>query len=365
MDDLNIIPGKLTIDDIQRLSENDIQIALDSSCWGKITEAQEFVKKIVDKNQTVYGINTGFGLLANTSIPINDLISLQRRILLSHAAGIGELLPDDIVKLILLFKINSLARGYSGIRRVVIETLVQFFNHGIYPCIPAKGSVGASGDLAPLSHMSLPLMGEGTVRYKGQIITGKAGLQLIGMNPIELAPKEGLALINGTHVSTAIAFFHCLKAQELLSASLAIGALTVDAALGCDTAFQPQIHEVRGQVGQIEVARVLLEYLTGSEIRASHENCERVQDPYCLRCMPEVIGASLDNIRHVEKILMIEVNAVTGASFLIFTEIDSVFSGGNFHAEPVAQAADLLAIALSEVGAIAERRNCAFSRSKL
>lgn len=355
MDDLNIIPGKLTIDDIQRLSENDIQIALDSSCWGKITEAQEFVKKIVDKNQTVYGINTGFGLLANTSIPINDLISLQRRILLSHAAGIGELLPDDIVKLILLFKINSLARGYSGIRRVVIETLVQFFNHGIYPCIPAKGSVGASGDLAPLSHMSLPLMGEGTVRYKGQIITGKAGLQLIGMNPIELAPKEGLALINGTHVSTAIAFFHCLKAQELLSASLAIGALTVDAALGCDTAFQPQIHEVRGQVGQIEVARVLLEYLTGSEIRASHENCERVQDPYCLRCMPQVIGASLDNIRHVEKILMIEVNAVTDNP-LIFTEIDSVFSGGNFHAEPVAQAADLLAIALSEVGAIAERR---------
>jgi histidine ammonia-lyase len=355
MDDLNIIPGKLTIDDIERLSENDIQIALDSSCWGKITEAQEFVKKIVDKNQTVYGINTGFGLLANTSIPINDLISLQRRILLSHAAGIGDLLPDEIVKLILLFKINSLARGYSGIRRVVIETLVQFYNHGIYPCIPAKGSVGASGDLAPLSHMSLPLIGEGTVRYKGQIITGKAGLKLIGMSPIELAPKEGLALINGTQVSTAIAFFHCLKAQELLSASLAIGALTVDAALGCDTAFQPQIHEVRGQVGQIEVARVLLEYLTGSEIRTSHENCERVQDPYCLRCMPQVIGASLDNIRHVEKILMIEVNAVTDNP-LIFTEIDSVFSGGNFHAEPVAQAADLLAIALSEVGAIAERR---------
>lgn len=355
MPSLCFTPGKLTINDVRHQSEQNSTISLDASCWEKVAAAENFVKKVVEKNQTVYGINTGFGLLANTTIPPSDLVTLQRRILLSHAAGIGELLPDDIVKLILLFKINSLARGYSGIRRLIIETLIKFYNHGVYPCVPGKGSVGASGDLAPLAHLSLPLLGEGTARYQGQIISGLEALKIINQEPLELAPKEGLALINGTQVSTAIAFYHLLQAQQLISASLAIGALTVDAALGCDTAFNAQIHEVRGQLGQIQTAKVLREFLEGSEIRASHVNCKKVQDPYCLRCQPQVIGASLDNFRHVEKILMIEVNAVTDNP-LIFTDIDGIFSGGNFHAEPVAQAADLLAIALSEVGAIAERR---------
>ena len=355
MNAFNFIPGKLCTHDIRLLSEQISTISLDPSCWEKVIEAEQYVTKIVDKNKTVYGINTGFGLLANTSIPSSDLATLQRRIVLSHAAGIGELLPDAIVKLILLFKINSLARGYSGVRRKVIEMLITFYNHGIYPCIPAKGSVGASGDLAPLAHLSLPLIGEGTVRFKGKIISAAEALKLIDQAPIELAPKEGLALINGTQVSTAIAFYHLMQAQTLLVASLAIGALSVDAAAGCDTAFQPQIHAVRGQEGQIQVAKVLLDYLVGSEIRASHLDCKRVQDPYCLRCQPQVVGASLDNFRHVENILLKEVNAVTDNP-LIFTDIDSIFSGGNFHAEPVAQAADLLAIALSEVGAIAERR---------
>ncbi len=352
---LNFIPGKLSIKDVRLSLAHDTRLSLDASCWKKIEAAEEFVNKIVARNQTVYGINTGFGLLANTSIPAADLKTLQRRILLSHAAGLGECLPDDCVKLILLFKINSLARGYSGIRRVVIETLVKFYNQGIYPCIPAKGSVGASGDLAPLAHLCLPLIGEGTARYQGKIISGVEAMQLIGLAPLELAPKEGLALINGTQVSTGIAFYHLLHAQKLLTASLAIGALTVDAALGCDTAFNPQIHEVRGQAGQIQVAKVLHDYLVGSEIRESHVACAKVQDPYCLRCQPQVVGASLDNFRHVEKILLIEANAVTDNP-LIFTDTDSIYSGGNFHAEPVAQAADLLAIALSEVGAIAERR---------
>lgn len=352
---LTFTPGKLTTDDIRNLSQSTIQIELDPSCWIKISEAELFVKKIISDKKTVYGINTGFGLLANTSISSADLKTLQHRILLSHAAGMGELLSDEIVKLILLFKINSLARGFSGVRPLIIETLIEFYNKGIYPCIPCKGSVGASGDLAPLAHLSLPLTGEGTVRYQGEILSGTEALGLIGKQPLELDPKEGLALINGTQVSTAIAFYYLLQAQKLLSASVVISALSVDAAMGCDTAFHPRIHEARGQDGQILVAKVLRELLADSDIRKSHVDCARVQDPYCLRCQPQVVGASLDNIRHVESVLLKEANAVTDNP-LIFTDIDSIFSGGNFHAEPVAQAADILAIALSEAGAIAERR---------
>ncbi|WP_165475052.1 histidine ammonia-lyase [Legionella yabuuchiae] len=355
MNAMPIVPGKITSNQIRALISNVSPISLDSGCWEKVAKSEQFVKHIIQQDRTVYGINTGFGLLANTSISLEDLTTLQRRILLSHAAGMGELLPDEIVKLILLLKINSLARGFSGVRAIIIETLVKFYNAGIYPCIPAKGSVGASGDLAPLAHLSLPLVGEGTARYQGKIISGCEALKLISQEPFELAPKEGLALINGTQVSTAIAYYYLLEAQVLLAASVAISALSVDAALGCDTAFYPEIHAARGQEGQIQVARVLLNYLKGSDIRQSHMNCDRVQDPYCLRCQPQVVGASLDNMRFVETILTREANAATDNP-LIFTEIDQIYSGGNFHAEPVAQGADILAIALSEVGAIAERR---------
>jgi len=355
MDSFSFSPGKLQTQDVRFLSEQISCITVDHACWEKVSAAEQYVTKIVEQNQKVYGINTGFGLLANTSISHTDLATLQKRILLSHAAGVGELLPDAIVQLILLFKINSLARGYSGVRRIIIEMLIQFYNQGIYPCIPSKGSVGASGDLAPLAHLCLPLIGEGTARFNGEIISATEALHLIDAAPLELAPKEGLALINGTQVSTAIAFYHLLQAQTLLSASIVIGALSVDAAAGCDTAFHAQIHAIRGQEGQIQVAKILYDYLADSEIRASHKDCDRVQDPYCLRCQPQVIGASLDNFKHVENILIRETNAVTDNP-LIFTDIDSIFSGGNFHAEPVAQAADLLAIALSEIGAIAERR---------
>ncbi|GGI85275.1 histidine ammonia-lyase [Legionella impletisoli] len=355
MNTLQITPGNLTAKLIRQLFTTSTSISLEPSCWERVLSAELLVKSIIQKKQMVYGINTGFGLLANTSIPFSDLTTLQRRILLSHAAGMGELLPDDLVKLILLFKINSLARGFSGVRAIIIETLIKFYNEEIYPCVPSKGSVGASGDLAPLAHLCLPLIGEGTARYKGEIISGVEALKLISQKPLELAPKEGLALINGTQVSTAIAYYYLLKAQTLISASVIIGALSVDAAEGCDTAFYPQIHEARGQTGQIQVAKTLLSYLQGSEIRQSHLDCTRVQDPYCLRCQPQVVGASLDNVRHVETILTKEANAATDNP-LIFTEIDKIYSGGNFHAEPVAQASDLLAIALSEVGAIAERR---------
>lgn len=348
-------PGNLTPEMIRTLHGNHHHLELDKSCWTKIKASEGFVNHIIETEQTVYGINTGFGLLANTSISPKDLKVLQRKILLSHAAGTGELLSDEIVKLILLFKINGLARGFSGVRPVIIETLLQFYNHEIYPCVPGKGSVGASGDLAPLAHLCLPLIGEGEARYQGQVISGLDALKLIKQDPLELAPKEGLALINGTQVSTAIAYNHLLETQNLFHAGLTIAALSVDAAQGCDTAFRPEIHEARGQKGQMDVAASLLERLAGSEIRQSHIDCTRVQDPYCLRCQPQVLGACLDNLRHIEKILHIEANAVTDNP-LIFTEKDLICSGGNFHAEPVAQAADLMAIVLAEIGALSERK---------
>ncbi|MDP1615471.1 MAG: histidine ammonia-lyase, partial [Methylococcales bacterium] len=293
--------------------------------------------------------------MASTKIDSHQLEILQRHILLSHAAGVGCLLSDDITKLILILKINSLGRGYSGVRRLIIETLIQFYNHELYPCIPSKGSVGASGDLAPLAHLALPLIGEGTVRYQGNIIPSQEALRLIHQTPITLAPKEGLALLNGTQVSCGIALYHLFQAQELFNASIITGALSVDAAQGSITPFHPLIHEVRGHTGQILVAKKLSALLDKSEILESHKHCKTVQDPYCLRCQPQVLGACLDNIKHVANILEIEANAVSDNP-LVFSQQELILSGGNFHAEPVAQAADLLAIALSEVGAIAERR---------
>jgi histidine ammonia-lyase len=351
-----ITPGKLFFKTICELINSDIQIALDTTCFAAIADSQKFVDTLVNTDQPVYGINTGVGLLANIHISENDLSNMQRNILLSHAAGVGENLPDEIVKLTLLLKINTLARGYSGVRPLLIETLMKFYNHGIYPCIPAKGSVGASGDLAPLAHLCLPLIGEGLVRHKNQIISAKEALKLIGIEEaITLAPKEGLALINGTQISTAIALYYLTKIQTLLSAAVAIGALTVDAALGSDTPFDEKIHEIRGQHGQIKVAATLRKLLAGSDIRHPLKKCKRVQDPYCLRCQPQVLGSSLDNLLHAETILTREANAVTDNP-LIFTEDKEVLSGGNFHAEPVAQVADLMAIALAEIGALSERR---------
>ena len=348
-------PGELTLADIYHLLTHKIDIVLEENAWKSIEGSEKFVREIIGANITVYGINTGFGLLANTKIDSDELELLQRRILLSHATGVGEILSNDITKLILLLKINSLARGYSGVRREIIETLIQFYNHEIYPCIPCKGSVGASGDLAPLAHLALPLIGEGRVSYRGNIITGKEALACIDLVPIQLAPKEGLALLNGTQVSCGIALYHLFQAHALLNASIVIGAMTVDAAQGSNIPFQPLIHEVRGHVGQIIIAQRLSQLLAKSEIMSAHQECNRVQDPYSLRCQPQVLGACLDSFKHVAQILTIEANAVSDNP-LIFSEEKLVMSGGNFHAEPIAQVADFLAIALSEIGAIAERR---------
>jgi histidine ammonia-lyase len=348
-------PGALGLKELHQLFSGSYKLVLAEAAWKKITASRQVIDKIIAEHKTAYGINTGFGLLAHTRIDEHDLATLQRRILLSHATGVGELLADEIVKLILLLKINTLARGYSGVRPLVIETLLRFYNEGIYPCIPAKGSVGASGDLAPLAHLSLPLIGEGCVRYQDKISPAAEVLKKLGIQPIALASKEGLALINGTQVSAGIALAHLFAAQKLFAAAATIGALSVDAAQGSVTPFNAKIHEVRGQLGQIKVAEFLRAQLKDSEILSSHQHCERVQDPYSLRCLPQVLGACLDNFAYVATILTREASAVSDNP-LVFIEDDAVYSGGNFHAEPVAQVADLLAIALAEVGAFSERR---------
>ena len=304
--------------------------------------------------QVVYGINTGFGLLANTRIKPEELELLQKSIVLSHAAGTGELMDDSTVRLMMTLKINALARGFSGIRLDVIKMLIALVNAQVYPCVPKKGSVGASGDLAPLAHMSMPLIGEGHVRYQGEVISGAAGLKIAGLEPVNLAPKEGLALLNGTQASTALALEGLFHTENLFHAAITAGAMSVEAAVGSRVPFDARIHEARGQKGQINVASAFRELLEEtSEIGDSHLECDKVQDPYSLRCQPQVMGACWDQMQHASGILVTEANGVTDNP-LVFNE--DIISGGNFHAEPVAFAADNLALVIAEIGALSERR---------
>ncbi|MBE8596897.1 histidine ammonia-lyase [Xenorhabdus sp. BG5] len=356
MKNITIHPGKMTLEELRHVYQHPVHISLDEHCFPAIESSVACVNRIISENKTAYGINTGFGLLANTRIAEQDLEELQRSIVLSHAAGVGEPLPDEIVRLIMVLKINSLARGYSGIRLDVIQGLVALVNAEVYPCIPSKGSVGASGDLAPLAHMSLLLLGEGKARYRGEWLPAKVALKKAGLEPMCLVAKEGLALLNGTQVSTAFALKGLFAAEDLLASAIVCGAMSVEAALGSRKPFDARIHEVRGQKGQIDVAALYrLALGEQSEICASHQNCPKVQDPYSLRCQPQVMGACLAQIRHAADIIMVEANAVSDNP-LVFTEEDEVISGGNFHAEPVAMASDNLAIALAEMGSLSERR---------
>lgn len=352
---LTLVPGKLTINDLKKLLDESTTLALDSNCYDAINKSEKVVSNIIASGKTVYGINTGFGSLANTRINDNDLETLQRSIVLSHAAGTGELLSDKAVRLILALKINSLARGYSGVRLQTIEALIHLFNEKMYPCIPSQGSVGASGDLAPLAHLCTVLLGEGTVRYQGKIISATDALKTINLEPLTLGPKEGLALLNGTQASTALALLGLFATENLFAAGITTGALTVDAALGSSKPFDERIQAVRGHTSQITVAKMLRELLAGSEITASHVNCHKVQDPYCLRCQPQVMGACLTNIDFVREVLLTEANAVSDNP-LVFADENEIISGGNFHAEPVAMAADTLALSIAEIGALSERR---------
>ncbi|SMC82185.1 histidine ammonia-lyase [Desulfocicer vacuolatum DSM 3385] len=352
---LTIEPGKLTLNQLRRVMAQPVQVSLAPQCIPNIEQSVKTVSDVVEQGRVIYGINTGFGLLANTLIPHDELEHLQRSIVLSHAAGIGDYMDNATVRLMMILKINSLARGYSGTRLEVINALIELINHGVYPCVPQKGSVGASGDLAPLAHMSAVLIGEGEAFYQGQQIPGKKGLEIAGLDPIALGPKEGLALLNGTQASTAFALDGLFATENLFAAALVTGGLSVEAALASRRPFEAMIHEVRGHAGQIDTAANYRRLLDQSDIGTSHANCESVQDPYSLRCQPQVMGACLDQIRHAADTLAIEANAVSDNP-LVFSDSCDIISGGNFHAEPVAMAADNLALAISEIGALSERR---------
>lgn len=348
-------PGDLNLQSLRQALTEKKPCVLDPACIPKIEAAQAVIQQILREKKTVYGINTGFGALANQTISADKLKQLQRNIVLSHACGSGELLADDIVALILLLKINNLAQGYSGVRQELIDALCALYNARVYPCIPAKGSVGASGDLAPLAHLALPLIGEGEVRYQGKVLSAVEGLAIAGIAPLDLAPKEGLALLNGLQVSAALCMHAFFRSEWLFEAAILAGSLSVDAACGSDIPFDNRIHAARGHQTQIDVAAMYRELLAGSEIRESHRQCTRVQDPYSLRCQPQIMGAVLHQMQFVGQTLQVEVNAVSDNP-LVFADQGDVLSGGNFHGEIIAMAADNLALAIAEIGANAERR---------
>ena len=356
MYEFEIIPGELRLAELRQISRQPVKVTLAASAIDGIRESTRVLDDVVASGRTVYGVNTGFGLLANTRIETADLEVLQRSIVLSHAAGIGKLMDDATVKLIMVLKVNSLARGFSGIRLSVIEALLSLINHEIYPCIPSKGSVGASGDLAPLAHMSAVLLGEGQARYQGEIISGQAALSIAGLEPVILAPKEGLALLNGTQASTALALEGLFYAEDLFASAIVSGCLSVEAALGSRQPYDARIHAARGHQTQIDAAAAIRHLLgESSELGKSHTDCEKVQDPYSLRCQPQVMGACLEQIRNTARTLCVEANCVSDNP-LVFAAEGDIISGGNFHAEPVAMVADNLALAIAEIGSISERR---------
>ncbi|MBS0319121.1 MAG: histidine ammonia-lyase [Proteobacteria bacterium] len=352
---LALKPGHLTLDDLRAAHAGPVTVTLAADARAAIAAAAAVVARAIAEGRTVYGVNTGFGLLARTRIDDARLAELQRALVLSHSAGTGPLLPAPVVRLMLLLKIASLARGHSGVRPEVVDALAALLAHDVLPAIPAQGSVGASGDLAPLAHLSAVLIGEGDAVVDGALLPAPAALARAGIAPLALGPKEGLALLNGTQASTALALAGLFAQQNVFAAALVAGALTVDACQGSDTPFDARIHALRGHPGQADTAAVYRALLAQSPIRASHVDCSRVQDPYSLRCQPQVMGACLDRMRGVATVLVTEANGVTDNP-LVFAESGDVLSGGNFHAEPVAFAADDLALAIAETGALAERR---------
>ena len=371
-------PGELTLEELKAIhggAEGKGQsLVMDPSALPRILASASLVQAAAEGDAAVYGVNTGFGKLASTRISGADLATLQLNLIRSHSAGVGRPLEPAVLRLMMATKAASLARGYSGVRPVVIDTLLAVQNAGLVPYVPSQGSVGASGDLAPLAHMTLALLGEGEFLAQEEgAATGQTGrrqpaaavLRHHGIAPLVLSAKEGLALINGTQTSTALALHALFSFEPVLEAALVIGALTVDAARGSDGPFDPRIHALRGQPGQIDVAQFYRTLLEGSAIRKSHEiGDDRVQDPYCLRCQPQVVGACLDQLRHAAAVLLREANAVTDNPLVFASDANRVdpgfsgeiVSGGNFHAEPVALTADAMACAIAEVGAIAERR---------
>ncbi|QQG35377.1 MAG: histidine ammonia-lyase [Micavibrio aeruginosavorus] len=348
-------PGKLDLVDLRRILRQADSLGLPDSCRSAMDNSVKIVERIVESGKIVYGVNTGFGKLAQKKIPQYQVEKLQENLVLSHATGTGPLLDDSIVRLMMVLKVNALAQGHSGIRAEIVQALLALLNAEIYPCVPAKGSVGASGDLAPLAHMSAVLLGHGQVRCGGKILPAAEGLAKAGLKPLRLGPKEGLALLNGTQLSTALALAGFFAVQDVFAAAVVAGAMTLEACKGSVAPFQEELQRVRGQPGQIAVAARLRALLQGSAILESHHNCGKVQDPYCLRCMPQVMGSCHDFMIFAGSVLEREANAVSDNP-LVFSDPDRVMSGGNFHAEPVAMAADTLAVVIAEIGSISERR---------
>ena len=353
------------LDVIKQILAGPIQVKLTAEARRKIEKSAATVQRLLQSGDALYGINTGFGKLAKTRIANADLQKLQINIVRSHAAGVGAALPDNVVRLIMVLKLRSLAQGASGISLATMEALSTLINADVLPVIPGQGSVGASGDLAPLAHMSLVLIGEGDAIVKGAKVLGAAALKIAGVTPLTLGPKEGLALLNGTQVSTALALLGLVTAERNTSAAVLAGALSLDAIMGSDTPFDARIHALRPHAGQVLAASHYRRLMAGSEIRKSHlQNDDRVQDPYSFRCQPQVMGACLDLLVQARRMLLVEANGVSDNP-LVFAEDGAVLSGGNFHAEPVAFAADMIAMAIAEVGSLSERRMAALIDSTI
>ena len=352
---LEIDEQTLSLAELRRAWEAPLQVRLGNVARNDVAKSKAYVDQFLKRGDTAYGVNTGFGRLATIGIDESELKPLQKNLIRSHAAGVGEPLSDAVVRLAMVMKVVALARGYSGVRPQLVDALCDLVSHGICPVVPSKGSVGASGDLAPLAHIASALIGEGDASCNGEIVSASDALGRAQLQPLELAPKEGLALLNGTQVSTALALAALFRAERILSASVIAGAMSVDAVKGSDTPFDERVHRARGHRGQLEVGSLLRKLMKGSEIRASHLACSRVQDPYSIRCQPQVIGACLGVLRHAAEVLQIEANGVTDNP-LVFADTDAILSGGNFHAEPVALVADYIALSVAEIGSLSERR---------
>jgi histidine ammonia-lyase len=345
----------LDLGDLEAVAREHRPVALAPSAREAVARARSVVEEAVTKGSVVYGVTTGFGSFADVVIPHDQLRQLQINLVRSHSAGVGEPLGEAETRGLMLLRANVLARGFSGIRLETLELLLQMLNRGVLPLVPSQGSVGASGDLAPLAHLALSLAGEGFCRSDGGVVPSAQALAAASLRPAVLEAKEGLALINGTQLMTAVGGLALAEAQRLLRAADVVGALTLDALKGTDVAFDPRIHAERPHPGQIASARNLRQLLSGSAIRASHRGCGRVQDAYSLRCMPQVHGAARDALAYVASVIAIEMNAATDNP-MVFAETGEMLSGGNFHGEPVAIACDVMAIAAAELGAISERR---------
>ncbi len=353
---LNAVPGDVCLDQLEKVYRQDINVKLDRRCRKRVEKAAQIVQTASSREEPAYGINTGFGKLANTRIANHQTTVLQRNLILSHCCGVGEPLPRAVVRLTIFLKLISLGRGASGVRWQIIEQLENLLRHDIVPLIPGQGSVGASGDLAPLAHLTATMIGEGQAWFNSRLVSSSEALRANGLEPIKLGPKEGLGLINGTQVSTALALAGLFETWRLTQSALVTGAMASDALMASTAPYRSEVHELRGHPGQIDAGHSLRALTSGSRIRESHRDEDaRIQDPYCLRCQPQVAGACIDMLRNVGRSLVIEANAVTDNP-LVITRDGSIISGGNFHAEPVAFAADQCALAIAETGSIAERR---------